>query len=129
MRKLFLAFVAFLAFCLVGCMTTPLSYQENIKMGGQVKIVDSWSTADIHGRASGFGSGPVMRGITIVVGNPTDKQVEAEVSCRFEDETLFGKTGLDVPAHSKRKVMVRGFNQCQPGVCDSELVLCSLRLR
>ena len=54
MRKLFLALVAFLALCLVGCMTTPLSYKENIKMGGEVKIVDTWATAGIHTRASNF---------------------------------------------------------------------------
>lgn len=129
MRKLFLALVTFLALCLVGCMTTPLSHKEDIKMGGQVTIVDSWSTAGINGRASRFGPGPTMRGITIVVGNPTDKQVDVEVSCRFKDKTLFGKTDVTVPAHSKRKTMVRGFGQCQPEVCDSERVQCSLRLR
>jgi hypothetical protein len=53
--------------------------------------------------------------------------VEVEATCRFEDEQLFGRVDkVGIPANSKSKIMVLGFNQCLPGVCDKEEVSCSL---
>lgn len=130
MKRLFLALVCFVAFCLAGCASVPLKDCDRVKAQGEVAIVDSWATAGIHGRASSFGRDPAMRGITLVVANPTSRYVEVEATCRFEDDQLFGQVDkAGILANSKRKIMVLGFNQCMPGVCDSEEVSCSLRQR
>jgi hypothetical protein len=126
MRKTLLA----LAACLViisGCMMAPLTAQDRLKADGEIVIVDQWGTSGIRARASSFGERPIMRAVTLVVANPTDRPARVEAVCDHEDMMRFGTSReVEVPPRTKRKIMVIGFNECLPGICTRETLYCSL---
>lgn len=127
MKRLFLILAMLAAFLLsAGCSSVSLKPNEYCGPDAQVSIIDSWQTSKMTVVRGPLHSETIMRGITLVIVNPTPRYVEVEASCHFKDGTLFGHLETGIDARSKRTILIRGFNQCMPGVCDKETVYCNL---
>lgn len=117
LKRFLLALVAVISLALVGnTCQSKLTEKELSQAGQHVSIVDYWGGQYKKNANGGW------RHITLVLANPTDKDIKVRARCVYKsDGAEFGHTVLTVKSKHKAKTVVRGF----PRVI-SDTVTCSL---
>jgi len=122
-KGFFMALLAALIMAFSGCATT-LSQSETESLAGWVGIVDIWGGHDrTIGERPVLGLSDVtpLRGVTVVVANPTKADSTVTISCKFKsDGVVFGSASKVVKAGHKSRILVRGFARIMDNVVTCE---------
>lgn len=104
-----------LAFLLVGCYAPRPVFHSTLNEHVYLDPYWSWANPESQGSS--------LRSLTLRVLNSKYTGVEVEVSCHFEDGSLFGQETVSVDARDDKTFMVRGFAE---GYVDPDNVVCGI---